>query len=348
MYFRGDIPCKPHKEFGVHCSDCSHYKATQKRILIIKLGALGDVIRTTPLVTRYKKMIPNAAITWLTLTPDILPQEHIEEILPFTLASITYLQEAHFDIAINLDKEKEACALLNRVQASEKYGYFLKDNKPAPINALAEHKFNTGIFDDISKKNTLDYCSEIFAICNMEYDNEPYLLNNYPELSSSWTQIDRSKKIIGLNTGCGGRWTTRLWPQEYFVDLATQLLDDGYEVLLLGGEQEHERNTDISFRSGAKYLGFFPLKTFINLVDQCHVVVTQVTMGMHIALGLGKGIVLMNNIFNPHEFNLFSKGEIVEPNKPCDCFYQGSCKNGKSCMYNLPVTKVYDSLKRII
>ena len=34
-------------------------------------------------------------------------------------------------------------------------------------------------------------------------------------------------------------------------------------------------------------------------------VVTAVTMAMHIALGLGKKLVLFNNIFNPHEFELY-------------------------------------------
>jgi len=51
-YFQGDIPCKPHKVHGVHCIDkrgkpCTHYQQTDKKILIIKLGAIGDVIRTT-------------------------------------------------------------------------------------------------------------------------------------------------------------------------------------------------------------------------------------------------------------------------------------------------------------
>ena len=49
-YFRGDVPCKPHKENGVHCvdergNDCQYYDPTGKKILIIKLGAIGDVIQ---------------------------------------------------------------------------------------------------------------------------------------------------------------------------------------------------------------------------------------------------------------------------------------------------------------
>jgi heptosyltransferase-2 len=62
-WFRGDVPCKPHKQFGVHCVDeqgrsCEHYDRLTSRILIIKLGAIGDVIRTTPLLHRLKHEFP--------------------------------------------------------------------------------------------------------------------------------------------------------------------------------------------------------------------------------------------------------------------------------------------------
>lgn len=348
LHFKGDVPCLPHKENGYHCNNCPKYTPISKRILIIKLGAIGDVIRTTPLVKTYKKMYPDCKITWLTLTPAILPKGQIDEILKFDFASSLYLQEAQFDIAINLDKEKEASALLLKVNATEKYGYILKDNISQPVNELAFHKYHTGLFDDVSQANTLNYCQEIYALCGMEYKGEPYLLDNHNNAGYEWPQIDKSKKVIGLNTGCGDRWTTRLWPIDYFIDLAKQLIQDGFEVILLGGEQEDKRNLEIKEKSGAKYLGYFSLPQFINLINQCDLVVTQVTMGMHLTLGLQKKIVLMNNIFNPHEFDLFGNGEIVMPTKKCECFYRGQCKFGQSCMTNLPPQMVYDAVNRLI
>ncbi len=348
LHLKGDIPCNPHKQHGYHCEDCPAYTPVSKRILIIKLGAIGDVIRTTPLISRFKSLYPDCKITWLTMTPAILPKGKIDEILKFDYASAMYLQHAEFDIAINLDKEKEASALLLAVKASEKYGYILKDNLSQPANELAAHKYHTGLFDDVSKANTMNYCQEIFELCNMKYQGEPYLLDNHADKGFDWSQIDKTRTVIGLNTGCGDRWTTRLWPKAYFADLAKKLIADGYEVLLLGGEQEDARNKEIQALSGARYLGHFPLQQFINLIDQCNLVVTQVTMGMHLTLGLQKKIVLMNNIFNPHEFDLFGKGEIVGPDKTCDCFYKGQCIYGESCMKDLLVEKVYTAVNRVL
>jgi ADP-heptose:LPS heptosyltransferase len=346
-YFRGDIPCKPHKTHGYHCDGCPVYTKISKRILIIKLGAIGDVIRTTTLITKYRTLYPNCKITWLTLTPQILPSEGIDEILKLEVASVLYLQNNYFDIAVNLDKEKEAGALMKSVNAWEKYGYILKDGVIQPVNEMAEHKYYTGIFDDVSQANTKSYPEEIFEICGFKYDGEPYLLDNHEDKGYKWN-IDRSKPVIGLNTGCGDRWTTRLWSTAKWIQLIEQLKANNYHPLLLGGEQEDPRNRELAHATGATYPGYFPLPQFINLVYQCDLVVTQVTMGMHIALGLHKKLVLMNNIFNPFEFDLFGKGRIVQPEKKCDCFYRGSCIYGTSCMEELPPEKVFKAVAETI
>jgi heptosyltransferase-2 len=347
-HLRGDLPCKPHKKTGAHCGNCGDYDPVSQRILIIKLGALGDVIRTTPLVTRMRQRYPGCKITWLTLSPAILPSSEIEEILPFDLKSIVYLEGCHFDVAINLDKDKEAGSLLKRISADQKFGFILEKNVVQPIDSKAYHKYHTGLFDDVSKANTLSYCEEIFAICGLEYAGEKYLLDNHSDKGYEWPSLSVGKPIVGLNTGVGARWPTRLWDNENWVELCRQIENAGFQPLLLGGEQEHPNNVELQKLTGAMYLGHFSLQQYINLMDQCDVVVTQVSMSMHLALGLQKKIVLMNNIFNKHEFDLFGNGFLVEPEHDCTCFYAGTCSQGKSCMQYLKPSTVLDRIKKLV
>jgi len=56
-YFKGDRPCKFYKEDGVKCDECNHYKPIKNKILIIKLDAIGDVLRTTSILTPFKEKI---------------------------------------------------------------------------------------------------------------------------------------------------------------------------------------------------------------------------------------------------------------------------------------------------
>ena len=351
-FFRGDIPCKPHKRFGVHCLDeagrvCPHYDPVNKHILIIKLGAIGDVIRTTPLLHKLKATHPSAKIWWLTLTPEILPSI-VDEPLGFSLKNIVSLRSLHFDLLYNLDKDREACALAEQISATSKKGFRLKDGIISPIDGAAESKYLTGVFDDLSQANSRSYPQEIFEICGFSFGGERYVLDRPEKPSTAW-KINKRKRVVGLNTGCGGRWTSRLWDDKNWISLARTLRKKGYEVVLLGGEQEHSKNQKLARATKAKYFGHFPLQQFIELVDQCDLVVTGVTMAMHITIGLGKKIVLFNNIFNKHEFELYGLGTIVEPDKPCRCYYQPSCTNAQyRCMEHMPVKSVVDACERLL
>lgn len=343
-HFKGDIPCTPHKQFGVHCvdesgRDCTHYDRIDKKILIIKLGAVGDVIRTTPLLHRLRQAYPHAKIFWLTNSPEILPSL-VDERLKFSLPAVVALRSMQFDILYNLDKDREACALCAQISAAEKRGFTLKGGVVAPIDKIAEAKYLTGIFNDVSKANRKSYPQEIFEICGFSFAGERYILDRPKSDTGRW-KLNRKKTVIGLNTGCGDRWTSRLWDDENWISLAKNLRKKGYEVLLLGGEQEHAKNLRFARASKAKYFGHFSLSDFIALVDQCDLVVTGVTMAMHLTIGLGKKIILFNNIFNKYEFELYGLGTVLEPEKSCQCFYQPTCTNKQyRCMESLPVKRV--------
>lgn len=344
--YKGDIPCKPHKEFGVHCKDCTYYKKTSLNILIIKLGAIGDVIRTTPLLRKLRNVHPDANIYWLTYSPEILSAEWIDNIVKVTPENLEIIKAIHFDWLINLDKDKLAIALTKNIKAQKKSGFTMdKYGNAQPIsNKAEEHKWITGIFNDISKQNTKHYVQEIFEICEFTFNDEEYVLEIKNE-NHKW-EIDKSKKIIGLNTGCGGRWTSRLWPSEYWIELAMNLKKNGYEVIFLGGEQEHEKNLMLSEKSGGKYFGHFKLDKFISLVNECDLVVTAVTMAMHIAVGLRKQTIIFNNIFNKNEFYLYGRGEVIEPDPKCDCYYSPVCPHDS--MKNIKVKRVSDSTLKLL
>lgn len=346
LKFRGDLPCLPHKKHGYHCSDCPEYVKTEGKILIIKLGAIGDVIRTTPLLERLEKEYPGYAVHWLTLSPDILDKDKITRILPVTIENIELVKSISYDILYNLDKDPLAVSLASQVKAKVKKGFTIDEFGHATyLGTDAEkHKWLTGLFDDVNKANTKHYVEEIFEICGFDFRDEQYSLpvkEDFPEYTAA-----PGKRTVGLNTGCGGRWTSRLWPEEYWVKTAKALLDDGYDVILLGGEQEHEKNLRIQKASGALYFGHFSLQKFIALVNKCDLVVTAVTMGMHIAIGLHKKLVLFNNIFNKNEFYLYNKGVILEPDYDCPCYFAATCPN--DCMQYLYPERVVEETKKLI
>jgi heptosyltransferase-2 len=346
-HFRSDIPCRPHKQHGVHCLDssgapCPYYERISKRILIIKLGAIGDVIRTTPLLQALRLSEPSAEIWWLTHSPDVV-RNSADVVLTYSPMALATLQATTFDVVYNLDKDREACALASLVVAKRRRGFLIREGKCVPADRDAEHKFLTGLFDDLSQANTKSYQEEIFEICGFTFSGEEYIMPAPPEIA--W-KLPPKKRIVGLNTGCGDRWTSRLWPDRNWVALAKQLKRNGVVPLLLGGKQEHEKNLRLAKASGATYLGHFSLPEFMSEVNRCDLIVTAVTMAMHLAIGYRKKMVLFNNIFNKHEFELYGRGEILEPDFDCTCFYSPTCPN--NCMQYLSVKRVADACARLL
>jgi len=388
-HFEGDIPCKPNKLHDVQCNNCSHYEQdinaiiqlntkeetlqeiykicnfsnsktteektnteTQKtKILFIKLGAIGDVIRTTPLLEKYKEKYGDCHFTWITHSPQVVPKTEVDLILKWNESSVSYVSNQEFDIAINLDKDKEACMLLSLVNSTEKFGFTWKNGHLNTATNNAEHKLITGLFDHISKTNTKNYLEEIFEICHFDFKGEEYLINLNEKLSDDWKvklgKLANGKTIIGLNTGCGLRWKTRLWPSEYWVELIKNLEQQGYFCLLMGGPEEDEMNKFYESGTNATYLGTFSLEEFISITNNTDIIVTPVSMIMHIALALKKQLMLFHNIFNVHEFELYGRGIIIEPTSGCDCYFGNSCSREKSCMKDISVKDVLSNIAEL-
>ena len=297
---------------------------------------------------KYKKEYGNCHFTWITHSPQVVPIDEVDVIYKWDASSVSVLANQEFDIAVNLDKDKEACILLSLINAREKFGFLWKDGHINTATDKAEHKLITGLFDHISKKNTKNYLEEIFEICHFDFNGEEYMINLNQNLSDVWEkkfeELAGEKTIIGLNTGCGLRWKTRLWPPEYWVEFINNLEKQGYFCLLMGGSDEDEMNKYYEKETNATYLGTFSLEEFIAITNNTNIIVTPVSMMMHIALALKKQFMLFHNIFNVHEFELYSRGIIIEPKSGCDCYFGNSCSREKSCMYDISVQDVLTNI----
>lgn len=336
IYFDGYKPCIPHKEKGIHCEGCFDYKKINKKILILKIGAAGEVLRCTPLLRKLKAEYPNSRIFWLTQYPELIPKEEVFRIYNFSEREIELIKNVEFDILYSLDKHEEIGALANQIKSKVKKGFSQRDGALIPFDDDAKQKWINGIFDDLMKENKRHYVEEIFEVCGFKFNEEKYLLPNY-EIPK--VDLDKEKKVVALNTGISDGWKPREYPIENWTKLSKFLIKKNYEVMLVGGPKEDEKNKEISNKSGAKYFGTFSRTDFMGLLDLSNIVVTPVSFGFHVAVGLEKKIVLLNNVFNKNEFYMYGKGTVLEPDLPCLMCYKP--RFDKNC----PVVQCMDLVK---
>ncbi|MDQ1266903.1 MAG: hypothetical protein QG635_2056 [Bacteroidota bacterium] len=57
----------------------------------------------------------------------------------------------------------------------------------------------------------------------------------------------------------------------------------------------------------------------------------------------------MNNIFNPNGFELYGRGVIIQPEKPCQCYISPKCKNKEYfCLDSLLPETVFNAVKGLM
>ena len=140
------------------------------KIVIIKLGALGDVIRTTPIAVALKKIHPQSQILWVTKKesmPLLEGQEYIERV-----AAIPFKTDETFDLLYNFDIEKEATIIAGQIKAEKKYGFGSDGDYPVALNNGAEYYLNTVFDDSLKKSNKKTYQEMMFEAAELPYAQE--------------------------------------------------------------------------------------------------------------------------------------------------------------------------------
>src|SRR4051794_16306653 len=97
-YFVGDRPCIWHKREGLRCT-CERYEPVREQVLIIKLDAMGDVLRTTTLLPALAQAHPHAAISWITRQeskPLLENNPFLSEVCAYGPDATTMLQTREF------------------------------------------------------------------------------------------------------------------------------------------------------------------------------------------------------------------------------------------------------------
>ena len=141
----------------------------RKRLLLIKLDELGDVVRSTALVEGLKKKYNNIHLTWLVASSGkyfLQNNPYIDRILEYDNENIRQLQCEKFDILINLDKDAKSTSMAMLFQSDIKRGYGLhEDGYPIPLNEAAKYHYDICLDNYGGKtKNKKSYQELIYEI----------------------------------------------------------------------------------------------------------------------------------------------------------------------------------------
>ena len=333
------------------------------KILIIKLGAMGDVLRTTPLLSALKKKYPGAHITWLVekaCLPVLEGSPLIDRLVFYSFKNSLKLSEESFDWAINLDKEREALGAMTLVRAAKKQG-FGEDagGRILPLDTLSDYAYRLGVDDDLKfRKNKKTYQQIIFEQVGFRYSGQEYVfsVNKGDEVFADTFmrgKIKNYKKnrrpIIGLNTGSGKRFAGKQLATAVVLELIEKLGSEmNAIILLLGGRDEINRNKKIEKLSRYPVIntGAHSIRRFASLVRRCDAVVSADTTAMHIAIAVKTSVVAYFASTCAAEIDLYGRGEKVVSTISCAPCYKKVCPIDEQCMKEMSADDLLAAVRR--
>ena len=317
----------------------------KNKILIIKLGALGDVINTLPLAVRLVESF-NAEITWIVESlsfPILNNHDFVSKVLLF-----------------DKKNKKKSFKKIKKIIKSENYDYVLDLQRILKsayftLNASGKRKISfdkkrckelTWIFP-FEKIGSNDHESSHMLDQYMEFAD--YLgLENFDKIKWEIPVFDTSVKITGpyavLNTGATK--PANKWFEDYFAELCDLIYEKTkFTPVLTGGSEDAEFSENIAALTQKKPVNLTCRTTLSDLTEilrgASHIISCD-TGPMHLGVALGKKVCALFGPSNPVRTGPYY-GKIIQSRADCTKCNKKHCRT-RDCMREIKPEKVFNAV----
>ena len=359
-FFVGGLPCRHWRV----CAGCELYDPVQRRVLIVMLGLLGDMLIASPLPARIKREHPATHITWLVdeaCAPVLRMNPYIDRILHFGWDAATHLLSETFTAVYSFERNPSAASLVERISAGHKAGlaYGGTHNGLYAMGAAAAHFFRMNTWNEFrTRLNDTTWTELYFAVAGYRYECEPYSLEIPAGAKVRVASLLGSGASPRVCLNVGGSLRTKMWPTSHWTSLGSALLERGCELVVTGGPTD-EAICEIVFRALALRdsagdrvrCAQLPIEEFAAVTAQCAVIVTGDSLGFHLALAHETPCVLLLGPSNGAEVipKHATKVTPLRGSLSCSpCAHQVACGGGGGCMDTIAPSRVLSETLKLL
>jgi lipopolysaccharide heptosyltransferase I len=290
------------------------------RILIVKLGSIGDIVHTLPAVAAIRKAMPDAKISWVVerraaeiLRDNPLLDRLIEvdtkalrrglvsgETLRAPRQQLRQLRASAFDLALDFQGLLKSASIARLSGAHRIFG-FSRDSLREPASRILLSKtIPISKNSHVIRKNLTLASGALGISVPQDADLEFPIATNSGHEAEALNAVTAGTNYAILNPG--GGWPTKLWSGERFGRLADELWSHhGLHSLVTHGPGELELAETVlrASQSGKARAVNVSLKGFYELAKRAQVYVGGDTGPTHLAIAAGAPIV---GLFGPTEW----------------------------------------------
>ena len=343
---------------------------SQKKILIIKLSALGDVVHTLPVPRTLRQEYPDAHIAWMIeerYQELLYNNPDINEVIPIRtkvwrknwnketfneiLQIIKNIRQKKFDVVFDLHGLIKSGIIAMLSGAKNKVGFHRKNCKEKISSIFTNIKgpYMAGGIHVVDMYLTLVQSAlgiqnvvKQFPISSPEAQEQKIegFFQNQPELTA--------KPIVGINPGAG--FESKLWKMERFAKLADRIVDEmGYSILLLWGPGEEQKAKQIttSMKQKSWIAPATTIQESIALYKRLKLLVSCDSGPLHLCSALSIPTVSLFGPTDPVRNGAYGlHHETVYKMLSCSFCWKRKCPLGTDeCMQKVSVDDVFEAVR---
>ena len=312
-----------------------------KKVLVITLSNLGDVVLTTPVVEVLLREFPEAKI-------DVMVGPNGAEIFrkhPKISELITYDKFKPFPDKIKLIRELRERQYSLIVDLRNTLLPYLIG---APYRSLPFNKFSRHI---AHKKDIHLWKLKTLGI---NISNPPYCIyidDSDREYVNNALKNLPPGKIVAINTGAKSH--LKRWTKEGFAYLIDKIKnDEGANIIMIGSPEDVETSSSILKQVKAdvvNLVGKTTVRQLVALLEKADFLITNDSAPLHIASILDKKVLAIFGPTDPKEYGSFNKG-CAALQKPLVCVpcERAHCAFDYECMRFLKKERVFEAAKAML
>jgi heptosyltransferase-1 len=337
------------------------------RILIVRLGAIGDVVHTLPALAALRRAWPQAYLAWAVerggAAKLLQGNPCLDDLIELDMhgwrkrlwqpqtwramvGTIKRLHAAQFDVALDFQGLMKSASIAKFSRATHKLGFATEALRERGSAAVYTAQVAVDDRDHIIKKN-LRLIEHLGAELPARYEFP--LALSVEELGFAEAQAVRcAGQFAILNPG--GGWVTKLWNTAGFAELAERLWQAyGIRSFVTYGPGEEELAREIveQTKSGTAEMLDTNLKQYFALAQRARLFVGGDTGPMHLAAAAGTPIVALFGPTSARRNGPFAAEDVVVERFDLECrtdCYRRACSH-ISCM-KLPVDWVWQAVAK--
>ena len=344
-------------------------------ILIIKLSAIGDVIHTLPALNAIRSAYPTALITWLieeAAAPLIIGHPALDRIIVSRRKSwirdirkgkwksviceatglVRTLRDTAYDFVFDFQALLKSGVLVAVTRGSRKIGfgrgmehqehsYLFLNERVAPVDMNCHAILRNLMMLDAAGMHSRDITYRLPI-----HDADRKAVNRLLSLEG----IMNARPLICINPVA--KWTTKLWPNARFAELADRL-SETYRIIpvFTGAPEDKETVQDILSRmksSAADLTGKTSLKTLAALYDTADLLISTDTGPMHLGAAVNTPVVALFGPTAPWRTGpMGDNHQVIRASLPCSPCFKRQCSTC-DCMNHIGVDQVLEGVARVM